>query len=760
MFSIRNAKYILFFILIFQTISIILYYSRWDQINYIGFVSILIILVILFKNHFFTLNFNRKILFLIIIIFSAVLLHALLYLKINFNYNYEEHNFKTLKLFYLGIILLLILLFYLFIKIKVFNITHKRIIFLTLSFLLIFVIYLMISVTTITIDTINAKFLPYSLLYQKDININEFVYYEDDNDINKDLFVPGQEPIKGKDGNYYYVFPILPGFINFVMVLFWKILGIPIVSLRYITIYENLPNSFIIDYFEPYQVERMNASFLAVLSLVIFYKILGLLKLKINSYHKLLMTFIYGFTTTHWSISSMILWQHTFIELFVLLMIYLTLRYFYNNYILFFIGIIHGILFYIRPTTIFFIVGFYILFIIWQYRFLQQVEKNNKEIQIKIFYKISLLLSGSLVIVIPLAILNQNIYGNIIGGYLVVLLDPNKNDVQFSFNHYFNNLLGILFSPNYGLFAFHPYFLFGFILAIFYLIKNYKKNYIKLNYSPQMFIITLSLFSIVMYLLFYSSNVQWTGFYNYGPRMMTDIMPFLLIIFIYLLYKIKSSITMFKMVILGILFFTAFIIQYYGNISQNLLGDWYCDVHQKKYLHIDIERKVWDIKDLLLFHKIYFRSKPVYKDITVYQGYKICSQTSFADGYSLLISKKKNNEYEKFQSKIKVKQELNPYKIRFGDYLGNYYFFIDKESYSMNINISSPNNQNQELRIIIKQNERILDYTFNLNHGENTLCINLKGEKNRDRIYLYFFSKNYDEILLKDIVIMRNKSCN
>lgn len=499
-------------------------------------------------------------------------------------------------------------------------------------------------------------------------------------------------------------------------------------------------------------------------SLIIFYNILGKLKWNLNYKSRLLLTFLYGFSSIHWSISSNILWQHTFIEFLNLAVVLLYINYKkYNNlYQLIFIGIIHGILFYIRPTTIFIIMVYYAFFLHFEVIDLKEKNQNNFKFVIQNLLNRFLLLSGSsFIIIIPMAILNFRIYGNPIGGYLNVLLDPHRNDVGFSINQYFFNLLGIFFSPNYGLFAFHPFLLFVYLIGFIYIWKINKNNQFKFNNPIESFIILYSLSSVLVYILFYSSNTQWTGFYNFGPRMLMDVMPFFILLFIFIILKVKHYFNLTQKIVFGLLLLFSFIIQLYGNSSQNLLGDWYCDVHYKKDLHLDIQRKIWDFQDPLFFHKIYYRNQPIFKDITIYNGSKLCSEMKIDSENSqwLLFSKSYNERLKKMRPNFYNENESKYIKL-YGDLLAYYYFFIDKSNYLIQIHLKSKIDKIQNLKILLKQNEAIKPYSSKIHKGENSICINLRGEKNKDRIYIYFFVKDLEEMKLQEIVIKRNANCN
>jgi hypothetical protein len=68
------------------------------------------------------------------------------------------------------------------------------------------------------------------VLYEKDININELDNSRYNNKDHIELYHPGGKYLLGKDKNSYPVFPLLPGFLHFLIVLAEKLLGLPIAS--------------------------------------------------------------------------------------------------------------------------------------------------------------------------------------------------------------------------------------------------------------------------------------------------------------------------------------------------------------------------------------------------------------------------------------------------------------------------------------------------------------------------------------------------
>jgi hypothetical protein len=110
----------------------------------------------------------------------------------------------------------------------------------------------------------------------------------------------------------------------------------------------------------------------------------------------------------------------------------------------------------------------------------------------------------------------------------------------------------------------------------------------------------------------------------------------------------------------------------------------------------------------------------------------------------------KNNTY------FLLKKNDYIYDTEDGDLLAYYYFFVDKQNYSLEFNFYNPLNVNQEIAIIVKQNEKIKKYDYIIKNKENIITIPIKGNNFNERIFFYIFSKNYDKIILKYVKINKN----
>ena len=743
----KKYEFVFFFILFFYIINLLLYLNRFDIINKIGFIVIIFFYVIYFYKFYFFKNFKKRFFIYILLFYFAFIVSNFLYIKIHFEINYEAIYLKDIKHLYLFSTLLILGILFILKKFKL----HTKIryfysIFILTFFFCIFFIYLFLSFPLSTIDTYYTKFLPYSVLYEKDININELDNSRYINKYHLELYYPGTKHILGKDKNSYPVFPLLPGFLHFLIVLAEKLLGLPIASLNYPYIYINSTSGWVLHYFEPHQVERINASLIAVFTAYLFY--LLLLKFPIKKFKALYYTGIYSLASIHFSISANNLWQHTFIEFFNILLLLIWIKYFQkeNQKSLFIIGLLEGLLFYIRPTTIFISIILNLFFLIINFLI---IKKNHLK---SLVHAISLVLLGAFLMIIPMATLNLSIYDHPLGGYGRTVSNQNSTDVIFVFDKFFWNLLGLLFSPNYGFFVFHSYIL---IALLYFFYDKFKSKNEATSPNIQLLLYS-SFFCILIYLIFYSFNQQWSGMYNYGTRMLTDVLVYFFILLVIAIEKISNKKWFY---IFNIFVIISVIIQFYGNLSLNLLGDWYCDNHERKYHYKDVERNVWKIDDPLFLHKIYYRSKPLYFNEVIYPGYKMCSlyfRQDEKENQSLRIDKEmaqKHKDLIPLFLRINQNQDLPE-----GDLLFSYYFFTNKNDlYCLKIEVFNPLDQNQEITLYIKNSQGDLyKETYNILPKENFLYLPLKKTS---RNFLFAFSKNYSEFLLRNIAIYKKEFC-
>ena len=349
-----------------------------------------------------------------------------------------------------------------------------------LLWLVIFIIY-NINLRVISAgDALPASLLPFSILEYHNLYFDQFGRYFQ-------YLTPGTTPYMflENDGHYLSVYPIV-----------LPVLITPLYVISYILM--NLLN-YPIDMFNPgfYAIvtcmEKLSASIIASSSAAFVYLFVrGLTGRKIA----LVTTSIYAFATNTWMISSQGLWQHGLAELLLSAMIYIVLlneRTATKKNVLY-LGLLSGLYLFNRPTDVFLIVPIFI--------YVAQLGKKNV-----VLYLLSSVVSGA-----PFLAYNVHYFGSIVGGYM-------KDASHFDFSQIiFFNFMGLLISPNRGLLVYTPIY----VLSIFGILQAMGM----FNPRIKKFIL-ISGICILMQILFYSVFSIWWAGWSYGPRFLTDSLPFM-----------------------------------------------------------------------------------------------------------------------------------------------------------------------------------------------------------------------------------------
>jgi 4-amino-4-deoxy-L-arabinose transferase-like glycosyltransferase len=209
-------------------------------------------------------------------------------------------------------------------------------------------------------------------------------------------------------------------------------------------------------------------------------------------------TFIFAFATTTWSISSQALWQQGTVELLLAALIYLVIinekKESLVNIVL--MGILSGFFVFNRPPDSVLLIP--IIF---------SLIKNHRT-------KIHYYLTGALLGGLPFLFYNYSIFDNVFGGYLenLSLFTANGNFVL--------HFLGLLISPNVGLFIFCPVLLLS--IAGFYVLCIHKGSFIRTLFL-------ISGLAVLLQILLYSfwNTLSASGAFVFGPRYLTALVPFL-----------------------------------------------------------------------------------------------------------------------------------------------------------------------------------------------------------------------------------------
>lgn len=328
-------------------------------------------------------------------------------------------------------------------------------------------------------DTLPASLLPFSILNQHTLFFDQFSGYIQT--------IEYAYMFSVHEGHYVSQYPIV------LPVLITPLYVIPSLFLNFFHIPIDMLNpSFKIICMT---MDKIAASFIATLSAIFLYITLkNLFSKKIS----LLCTFIYAFATDTWTISSQTLWQHGAVELFLVILIYLVVsnEKQENRYNFLLMGLLSGLLIFCRPVDSILLVP--IIYYVFLYN---KIEK--------IYYSCALILVS-----LPFAAYNFYFFNNLFGGYGSAIS-------LFSFNfEALNGFLGLIVSPNRGLLVFSPVFLLA-ILGLFGIKKFKTKN-------MRYFLILMAI-SVVLQIVAYSFFKIWWGGECYGPRLLTGMIPFIII---------------------------------------------------------------------------------------------------------------------------------------------------------------------------------------------------------------------------------------
>lgn len=332
-----------------------------------------------------------------------------------------------------------------------------------LVFILTSLVYLANNRTIWAGDTIPTGLLPISLMHEGDFDLNEFPFLYEGG---------GQLPhfLIKREKAYLSFYPMGASLYALPIYFLSELLG-----------------------FSPLEhidaLEKVSASSAVALSAVFLFLSLSMLTEEGWAY---LITFIYAFCTSSWSVSSQGLWQHGPSQLSLAASLFFLLKGKGNPRYLIPAGATVAFSLFCRPTNgiaLFFILIYFVVF---------------KREDLPYF----LLLSVPLLLL--LFLYNYTHYGNLVGGYHGLVTHP-----YFWRGSFLKTLLALLISPSRGLFFYSPIMVFSCIGGIF-LIKGAKDNPLFLCLS----VIPLG------YLLVFSHYTVWWGGGSFGPRLLSDPLPF------------------------------------------------------------------------------------------------------------------------------------------------------------------------------------------------------------------------------------------
>lgn len=242
-------------------------------------------------------------------------------------------------------------------------------------------------------------------------------------------------------------------------------------------------------------MEKLVASLLASLSVALLYLVL---RRRVRERNAMLLTFAYAFGTTTWTISAQALWQHGLAQLLVVAVLFLlTAPYSARSAIG--VGLLCGLLVANRPPDIVLAAALGICALFWA------AEASR----VAWLRRVALLTASALVPGALLLFYNFRFGGNLLGGYGVI------GKAQFFGHDVLAGVAAVLVSPTHGLLIFSPFLLFA-LLAWRYAPAARDERRLTIV------LIVAFLVQVVLY-----GKVDWRGGWSWGPRYMTDVLPFL-----------------------------------------------------------------------------------------------------------------------------------------------------------------------------------------------------------------------------------------
>lgn len=362
-------------------------------------------------------------------------------------------------------------------------------------FLFFFVIYNLNFRNIPSGDTLPASLIPFAILDSGTPYLDNFIPFFDIGHLNTYFLL-------NSHNHFISFFPIV------TPVLITPLYVIPYMIMKFygegFSIYD--PHLYLIIAI----MEKISASIIASLACIFVFLIV---KKLFNDKIAWISTITFGLATNTWTTSSQALWQHGMVELLLAAMIYLVLlieqRDSIKNTIL--LGLVSGLFIFNRPpdSVLLIPIIFYVFFV------------KRKAV---LYYCVSLVLSS-----IPFVLYNIYMLDSLFGGY-----NNNMNILVIGTSTLLNTL-GLLFSPNRGLFVYSP-------ILIISLLGMYRVSAIE-NRNIRTFLY-LFLVSLLLNILVYASfNTHWWGGWCYGPRFLSGMLPIIIIYIAVFLNYVETNVS-------------------------------------------------------------------------------------------------------------------------------------------------------------------------------------------------------------------------
>jgi hypothetical protein len=249
-------------------------------------------------------------------------------------------------------------------------------------------------------------------------------------------------------------------------------------------------------------MEKLTASFLAALSASLLYL---LLRRRTSNANALLLTFAYALGTTTWVVSSQALWQHGMAQVLVVaVLLLLTGPFSVPRAVV--VALLCGLIVCNRPPDVILAgaLGTYALFWAGRRRAVLLAAVASLPMLLVLFY-------------------NLRFGGNIAGGYGVI------GGARFFDHPLLPGTAGLLFSPGRGLFVYAPFLLF-LVYAVRFLPRTPEEKRLTVLLSA----------AVVIQIMLYA-KVDWRSGLSWGPRYMTDLLPFLMWMLVPVVERLRGA---------------------------------------------------------------------------------------------------------------------------------------------------------------------------------------------------------------------------
>jgi len=380
-------------------------------------------------------------------------------------------------------------------------------------------------------DTLPSRYLPISIITGLNLDLDEFPYLYNTK-TNSEYFY-----IQNSKGHWLSSYPVMPAILSvpvYIPAVIFNLTGDP----RWVNLFSKFASSAIVS---------LSALFMFMT-----------LKLILSEDMAILISLLYAFATSNWSVASQGLWQHGPVELCLSIALYFLVK---GDKWIYLASPFLALAVAARMSTALIAGGLFLYVIVY----------HRKEI-IKFAFS-----------TIPVALLlftyNLYYFGNLTGGNARLeskMLELKPIASVWSAN-FLPGLTGLLISPSRGLLIFSPVIVFSFA-GIYYIFKNGAAPLYK-------YLSAISIF----YILLFSFYTSWWGGHTYGYRYLIDIVPFLCIFIAFAIEKIMSSKRL--KLIFTLLFCFSIFVQVIGFFN-------YPDTWNSIPKDVDIHpERVWDVTD-------------------------------------------------------------------------------------------------------------------------------------------------------------------